>query len=69
MRPTLHVDRWAERWSAEQWRTALATSLGEESFARRIQEATMLGRPLVSKDRLVHLATNEERSMYASQKG
>lgn len=41
---------WQRRWTPEQWRAVLATSLGEEAFARRWQEATALGRALAGPD-------------------
>ena len=42
----LDLDSWRRDYTPEQWEWALATSVDEEEFRRRIVEATRRGRPL-----------------------
>jgi len=42
----VELSRWQAEYTRDQWRQVLETSVGEESFGRRLQEASRRGRPL-----------------------
>ena len=42
----LDPGEWRKRYTPEQWREALRTTVGEEAQAERIREATRTGRPM-----------------------
>jgi putative transposase len=48
-RPVLDLRAWESHYDARRWTEVLRTSIGEESLAERIREATLRGRPLGSK--------------------
>ena len=50
-----------ERFSAEQWRQVLATSLDEEAFGRRLREASRRGRPLGDEEFMEELTRISHR--------
>jgi putative transposase len=42
----LDLEQWKAEYTREQWRKVLASTVEEESFGRRLQEASRRGRPL-----------------------
>jgi hypothetical protein len=42
----LDLTLWKAEYTREQWRQVLASTAEDESFGRRLQEASRLGRPL-----------------------
>ena len=61
---------WFEaRWTAEDWRTVLASRTPREEDVRAIREATYLGRPLGSKNFIAELETKLGRKLEARSGG
>ena len=58
-----------ERFSAEQWRQVLATSLDEEAFGRRLREASRRGRPLGDEEFMEELEKRAGRRLRAKAVG
>ena len=58
-----------ERFSAEQWRQVLATSLDEEAFGRRLREASRRGRPLGDEEFVEELEKRAGRRLRAKAVG
>jgi putative transposase len=46
----LSLTEWAARYSAEQWREVLDTSVADEALTRRLREATRRGLPFGSNE-------------------
>ena len=46
----LELTSWRTEYTAERWRQVLATSVAEEAFGQRLQEASRRGRPLGGPD-------------------
>ena len=59
----LNTSAWAQRFSAEQWREVLVTSLEEEAFGRRLHEASRRGRPLGDEEFVKELERRSGRRL------
>ena len=62
-RGLLNLERWGVHYSREEWKEVLESSVEEEAFGRRIQEASRRGRPLGSGDFVRHLEDRAGRPL------
>ncbi len=62
-RELVNLERWGVQYSREEWKEVLESSVEEEAFGRRIQEASRRGRPLGSGDFVSHLEDRAGRPL------
>lgn len=60
---------WQQRYDWPRWQQALRTSIDEEAFAQRLQEASRRGRPLGDPPFLDHLETTSNRRLRPQKVG
>ena len=59
----LDLSAWRREYDPRRWRRVLETSVGEEAFRQRIQEASLRGRPLGAEDFVQELESQAGRSL------
>jgi putative transposase len=65
----LEMEPWGRVYNGAQWQTALRTSLEEEGWQRRFQEATLQGRPLGSEEFVEEMELVLGRALRARRPG